>query len=135
MHKESELVDSLIAKYKTSDPFEICHLKGYNLSYAPIGSLNGMYRYSRKNIFITINSTIDRYTQFSACGHELGHSIMHPQQNAIFMGSSTLFITKKQEIEADRFSAYLQLKHYGDINLIHPKYIELIDLDVLKNYI
>lgn len=135
MHKEKELVDSLIATYKTTNPFEICQLKGYNLRYAPIGALNGMYRYSRKNVFITLNSNTDRYIQLAACAHELGHSIMHPQQNAVFMGSSTLFVTKKQEIEADRFSAYLQLKYYGDITLIHTRYLELIDVNILEAYI
>ena len=135
MHKEKELVDSLIATYKTANPFEICQLKGYNLCYAPLGTLNGMYRYSRKSVFITINRDRDRYIQFAACGHELCHSIMHPNQNTVFMGSSTFFVTEKQEIEADRFSAYLQLEYYNDISVIIDRYLKLIDVNILEKYI
>lgn len=134
VHKEKELVDSLIATYKTANPFEICQLKGYKLRYASIGALNGMYRYSRKNVFITINQDRDRYIQFAACGHELCHSIMHPNQNTVFMGSSTFFVTQKQEIEADRFSGYLQLEYYRDISAISDRYLKLIDKEVLKTY-
>lgn len=134
MHKEKQLIDDIIKKYNTSNPFEICQLKGYKLAFSPIGFLNGMYRYSKKNVFITINRDRDRYTQIAACGHELGHSIMHPNQNTVFMGSSTFFITEKQEIEADRFSAYLQLEYYKDISSISDRYLKLVDRDILKNY-
>lgn len=127
-------MDDIINKYNTSNPFEICQLMGYELAFKSIGFLNGMYRYSRKNVFITINKDRDRYTQHATCGHELAHSIMHPNQNTVFMGSSTFFVTEKQEIEADRFSAYLQLEYYKDVSIISDRYLRLIDQDILKKY-
>lgn len=134
MHNEKIIVDELISKYNTANPFELCDLLGFKLRYRPMGSLNGMYRYLRKTQFVTISSERERPQQVITCAHEVGHGVMHPRDNAFFL-DSTLFVSKKQEIQADRFAGYLLLEHYKSIECIPNKYLELIDRIVLAKYI
>lgn len=134
MHKEKILVDELIAKYHTANPFELCDLLKFKLRYRPLGTLHGLYRYSRKSQFVTINIERERCQQTITCAHEIGHGIMHPKENALFL-DSTLFVSKKQEIQADRFAGYLLLEHYGSIEYIPKKYLDLIEPSILKKYI
>ena len=134
MHNEKIIVDELIAKYHTANPFELCELLGFKLAYKPLGTLNGMYRYLRKAQFVTINCDRERPQQAITCAHEIGHGVMHPRENAFFL-DSTLFVSKKQEIQADRFAGYLLLEYYGSIECIPRKYLDLIEPSILKKYI
>ena len=134
MHKEKIVVDKLILKYGTANPFELCDLLGFKLSYKSIGSLNGIYRYLRKTQFVTINSERERSQQIITCAHEIGHGVMHPRDNAFFL-DSTLFVSKKQEIQADRFTGYLLLEYYRDLENIPDKYLKLVDSNIIVNYL
>lgn len=134
MHREKYIVDDLISKYHTANPFELCDSLGFKLSYKPLGTLNGLYRYLRKTQFITINSERERHQQTITCAHEIGHGVMHPKENAFFL-DSTLFVSKRQEIQADRFAGYLLLEHYGNINCIPEKYLKLVETAILNRYI
>ena len=125
MHKEREIVDKLIKKYKTANPFELCDKMNINVSYRQLGRLRGFYRYSRKNHFIDINIELDALNRIVACAHELGHSMIHPDMNRIFL-NSTMFVTSKYECEANRFAAYLLLEYYSDPENIPSHYLELI---------
>lgn len=133
MHKEKYIVDDLISKHHTANPFELCDLLGFKLSYKPLGTLNGLYRYLRKTQFITINSERERHQQTITCAHEIGHGVMHPEENAFFL-DSTLFVSKRQEIQADRFAGYLLLEHYGNTDYIPEKYLKLLEIDILNRY-
>ena len=55
---EKEAVDKLIKKYKTCDPFELCDYMNIQVRYSDIGEYRGMYRYSKRNQFITINTSV-----------------------------------------------------------------------------
>ncbi|MGE7091255.1 ImmA/IrrE family metallo-endopeptidase [Lysinibacillus sp. NPDC048646] len=43
------------------------------------------------------------------CAHELGHAILHPDENTAFLKKNTLFSTDKIEIEANTFAVELLL--------------------------
>jgi len=125
LYKEKKLVEELILKYKTSSPFELCELEGVKLSFKPLGTLNGIYRYSKRNKFITVNIDREIGHQRFICGHELGHSIIHPNENRIFL-NTTLFVPNKREIEASRFAVYLLVEYYGCYENIPWEYLKLI---------
>lgn len=127
MHKEKKIVDKLIQKYKTANPFEICDKMNINVSYKQLGNLRGFYRYSKRNQFITLNINLNNLDKIVACAHELGHSIMHPDMNRIFL-NSTMFVSSKYEHEANRFAAYLLLTYYGKLGIenIPSHYLDLI---------
>lgn len=113
MHKEKNIVDNLIKKYDTYDPFEICEKININLVYENLGNIRGYYRYSKRNKYITINSILPDYEKLNVCAHELGHAILHSEYNRIFL-NSTFYLPSKFENQANRFAAYLILRGYDD---------------------
>lgn len=113
MHKEKIIVDKLVKKHNTYDPFKICEKININLIYADLGEIRGYYRYSKRNKFITINSILPDHEKLNVCAHELGHAVLHSEYNRIFL-NSTFFLPSKFENQANRFAAYLILKGYAD---------------------
>ena len=113
LNKEKFIVDKLVKKYNSYNPFEICEKMNINLIYADLGEIRGYYRYSKQNKFITINSILPDHEKLNVCAHELGHAVLHSEYNRIFL-NSTFFLPSKFENQANRFAAYLILKGYAD---------------------
>lgn len=111
--KEKYIVEKLIAKYKTCNPFEICEKRNINVLYCDLGKLRGFYRYSKRNKLITINSNLPEIERMNVCAHELGHEILHSEHNRIFL-NSTFILPSKFENQANRFAAYLLLEGFDD---------------------
>lgn len=104
------IVNDLIKKYKTNDPYELASLLKITVKDAPLHEdIKGMYQYVDRNKFIYINSNLLYHTKKSTCGHELGHAILHPKTNCIFLRDYTLFSPSKLEKEANLFAAHLLL--------------------------
>ena len=112
MQKELEAVRQIIKKYKTADPFDIAERMGFLIEKRPLGSLRAFYRISRRNKFITLNSTLNDYQKRVECAHELGHYVLHKEYNT-FMLSSIGQSSARFEKEADRFAVYLLLSQYS----------------------
>ena len=103
------LVDSLVRKYKTRDPFEIISHLNVILVFYPLHGVKGFYQYFQRNNIIYIDELLSDQERRFVCAHELGHMLMHKKANAIFMDSRTQLNTTKYEIEADRFAINLLL--------------------------
>lgn len=104
-----KIAGQLIKKYGTSDPFELANLLGVVIVYEPLGSIYGYYSKSHRTKVIHINENLPRRKQFSTCAHELGHVVLHPEENTAFLKKNTLFSTEKLEIEANTFAVELLL--------------------------
>jgi Zn-dependent peptidase ImmA (M78 family) len=59
------------------DPFKIARELGIEVKYDDYGKLKGMYTIIKRNPYIFINNTLDRYTQHLVCAHEIGHDRLH----------------------------------------------------------
>lgn len=105
-----EEVDSLITKYNTTNPFELCSYLDILVLKVPLISTKGFYHNYKGNKFIYLNSNLSDTSQTNTCCHELGHAILHPEVNIIFMNSNTNFISEKFEIQAKTFAAELLLR-------------------------
>lgn len=104
---KSEIV-SLVKKYKTRDPFELCSALGIKVEKMYLHSdINGIYQYERRNMFIYINSSLEAMDQIATCAHELGHAVCHKKYNCTFIKNHTLFNKNKIERAANVFAAYL----------------------------
>jgi len=98
------LVNSLVRKHKTRDPFEIIENLNAIVVFHPLQGVRGFYQYFQRNNIIYIDETLSEHEQRLVCAHELGHMLLHKKSNAIFMDSRTQLNTTKYEIEADRFA-------------------------------
>lgn len=101
------MVDKLVRKYKTRDPFEM--IKGMNviLVFYPLDGVRGFYQYFQRNNIIYIDETLSEHDKAFVLAHEIGHMILHKKSNAIFMDSRTQFRTSKYENEANKFAIEL----------------------------
>lgn len=115
---DKNIINALVDKFKTRDPFEIADYLNIMVFYEPLGSINGYYNTVVRQKQIHINSKLHRYKQKFTCAHELGHAIMHPNENTPFLKGSTFLSVNKLELEANTFAVYLlisdeDLKEYN----------------------
>ena len=102
-----KIVNSLVKKHKTRNPFEI--IKGMNVILVPaqLEGVRGFYQYFQRNNIIYIDDSLSEHEQILVCAHELGHMLLHKKANALFMDTYTGFNTTKYEKEADLFAMEL----------------------------
>ena len=101
------LVDYLVRKYNTRNPFEIINNLNVIVVFYPLKGVKGFYQYFQRNNIIYIDNDLSENEQKVVCAHELGHMFLHKKCNAIFMDTRTHFVTNKYENEANTFAAEL----------------------------
>ena len=102
-----QIVNKMIRKYKTNDPFEIADYTGITIIKEPLGSTLGYHSSYRRFRFIHINCDISKMDQLFTCAHELGHNNLHPKANTPFLRANTLFSVDRIEREANTFAVEL----------------------------
>jgi len=100
----TDIVDILVAKHRTRDPFELAAAMGRIIVIVPLIDVRGFYQYIKRSHIIYLSDKLDDPERSLVCAHELGHSILHTKTNAVFLDSRTHFVTAKYEDEADRFA-------------------------------
>lgn len=108
------IVDGLVRKYKTRDPFAISAELGLIVLFKPLIDMRGFQCTLKRRKFIVINEDLDEQQQRLVCGHELAHHLLHRGINRIFMDHSTRYVMQKYENEANCFSTEL---NYSDEEL------------------
>lgn len=101
------IVDRLIEKHHTRDPFQIAADREYIVIQCPLHGIRGFYQYMKRNHIIYLDETLSYEDARFVCAHELGHSIMHRGANRIFMDSRTFIVGGRYEREADLFASCL----------------------------
>lgn len=100
----NEIVASLVAKYRTRDPFELAAAMGRIIINAPLIGVRGFYQYVKRCHIIYLSDQLEDPERSLVCAHELGHSVLHAKLNTVFLDSRTHFVKAKYEDEADRFA-------------------------------
>lgn len=102
-----KLADFIAKKYQTRNPFEI--LKGMNtiLVFAQLVDIRGFYQSFQRNNIIYIDENLQEHEQRLVCAHELGHMLLHKNENTVFMDSRTHLKTSTYETEANKFAVEL----------------------------
>lgn len=103
-----DVVNTLVTRYKTSDPFELAsqrniHVIEFNLHH----EIKGFYKYDKRNRYIVLNSNLENFQQKFVCAHELGHAELHSRLNTPFLRASTLYSSSRVEVEANTFAVEL----------------------------
>lgn len=105
-----DAVQKLTKRYDTTDPFELAALKNIHVAYWDLHhEIQGFYKYDRRNMYIVINSNLNELSQRYVCGHELGHSQLHPRVNTPFLRDKTFLSVDRMEVEANTFAVELLL--------------------------
>ena len=102
-----KIVNSLVKKHKTRNPFEMIRGMNVILVPVPLEGVRGFYQYFQRNNIIYIDDSLPEHEQLHVCAHELGHMLLHKKANALFMDTYTGFNTTKYEKEADLFAMEL----------------------------
>lgn len=100
-----QLVEGLICRFHSDDPFEIAQAKNIIVLREPLGTIRGYYGSSFRFRVIHINQDMEPWEERFTCAHELGHAILHPNVNTPFLRENTLFSINKLEREANLFAA------------------------------
>lgn len=108
---EMALVDKLIKKYKTNNPFELCDDLDFMVLEVPLTGVRGFYQYYKSNNLVYINLDLPEQVKKFVCAHELGHALMHKDTNAIYLDTRTFLKTSLYERQANQFA----------MNLIFPQ--------------
>ncbi len=113
---QENIADKLANQFYTRDPFVLAKALNRIVIETPLVGVRGYYQRIKKSHIIYIDSGLNEFERQFVCAHELGHSVLHPQLNAIFMDSCTHFKKAKYEIEADRFAIDLLIpcERYAD---------------------
>ena len=101
-----DTVNRICKKYKTHNPYELADYLSISLHYCELGTIRGFFVQKNKIKQIFINYNLPYHVRKFVLSHEIGHSIMHPNDNTMFL-QNTFFSTEKPEIEANKFAIEL----------------------------
>ncbi len=102
------IAQKLVKQYKTNNPFDLCDYLNIAVIINDLGEeVRGMYQYYNRKKLIYINTSLDRSDKKIVCSHELGHAVVHPKSNCIFLQHNTFLNTDRLEIEANIFATEL----------------------------
>lgn len=104
--KIQKIIDKLIKKYDTTNPFELCSYLDIEMFMIPLPN-RGFCMHNRRIPMIFINETLNYYEQKRVCAHELGHILLHKGYNIAFFEAYTHFSTERYETEANLFADLL----------------------------
>jgi Zn-dependent peptidase ImmA (M78 family) len=132
-----KIIQKLIHKFNTNDPFQLAELLGVITILIPLGKIKGCYKLMKKRKVIFINSMLDYFERRVVCAHELGHAIMHPTTNCKFLQNYTLLSVKKIEIEANKFCVFLllpdaELDQYHELTYEEISKLTCIPVEIIK---
>lgn len=106
--KIKSITDRLARKYSTRNPFELAEYLNIRVFFAPLGNIDGFYKYMKRHRCIFINSSIeDKDFQKFVMAHELGHALLHPRENFCYIENFTNLKASRAELEANQFAAQL----------------------------
>ena len=94
------IVNNLISKYGTRNPYELCDYTNTIYQICDIGDVLGCYLLIKRQKCIMLNQKIiGTPMEKFILSHELGHSQLHRKNDCYFYGS-TLFSKLKEENES-----------------------------------
>ena len=108
----SEVVERLVRRCGTRDPFEIARQLGVEVLFCQdFGSMKGMYRVVKRTRFIFLNRDLTPQMQRIVCAHELGHDQLHRDlaKNGALQEFMLYDMTTKPEYEANIVAAEILL--------------------------
>ena len=108
--KLKDTIESIIEKYGTSDPEELCHRMNIILLDYDLPKVTKGFCFTlSQGRAIILNNTLKMAERRTCIAHELGHVLLHGGVNYMFVRENTCMVTGRYENEADMFAAMLLL--------------------------
>jgi Zn-dependent peptidase ImmA (M78 family) len=98
-----KIVNKLVKKHKTRNPYILCEKLGIHIRYKPFKDLKGFYKKILKTKYIVLNNNLDKETEIIVLSHELGHAILHSNASIGFMRENFMHYNEILEKEANIF--------------------------------
>lgn len=128
-----QTVIDLCNKYKTTNPFDLADKLGIFLLKQDLGKeIDGFYVRSRGRSFICVNSSLPDHLMRLALAHELGHAVLHPDLNSVWLKQHTLYAGSKYEREADLFAIHLLMQDMDELPDSIGSLARKVGMDVRK---
>ncbi len=128
-------ISDLVEKYGTRDPFVIAEKRNIIVVYEPLGEILGYYNQIRRVQMIHLNDSLEEDHLTYVCRHELGHCILHPNENTPQLSANSIASEMKIEKEADYFATNLTIDGSHSDELYHPTKYEILDYYGLPWYL
>jgi len=119
-----EKVDTIIKKFDTRDPFEICKCMDVHIHYKDLGNALKAYYFCQSRIKnIVINSRSGIIVRRILCAHELGHAVLHSKLAAIrgFQEMALFDSLISTEYEANLFTAELIISDEEILEMLNSR--------------
>jgi len=107
-----QVVDDLIKKHKTRNPFKLCEALGIHIHYKDLGSIKAYYFRQSRISNIVLNTRVSELMRRTLVAHELGHDRLH-QGLALLKSVREIEISgmlEPAEYEATLFAAELLIE-------------------------
>lgn len=102
-----ELIGKLVEECGTRDPFKIARQKNIIVLEEPLKEIKGYYNKIRRIQMIHINDELEYFERMFVCAHELGHALLHPNDQTNKLSTYSTVSTLKKESEANYFATNL----------------------------
>ena len=101
-------VQTLVSAYETENPLELCACLDISVLDVELPKkLRGFYSNILGQRIIYLSRALTEPQRREVCAHELGHALLHPKLNTMFLSKATHLAGEKYEWEADYFAACL----------------------------
>lgn len=103
-----EIIDKLVKKFNTNDPFIIADGLNILIRYADFeDGTRGLYYRKLRRRFIVIHNELDDHWKRVVCAHELAHDRLHPDLSRFWLDDYSFFNAGKYEKQANKFALKL----------------------------
>lgn len=102
-----ELIGKLVEECGARDPFKIARQKNIIVLEEPLKEIKGYYNKIRRIQMIHINDDLGYFERMFVCAHELGHALLHPNDQTNKLSTYSTVSTLKKESEANYFATNL----------------------------
>ena len=102
-------INKLVKLYQTRNPFRIARELKILVLEEELGEIYGYYSKLKQMKMIHINSSLDEMGKWITCSHELGHCVLHSNENTPMLSKKTLVSELKIEKEANYFATHLTI--------------------------
>ena len=109
-------LNKIIEEYETRDPYLLSKYLDVAIREENLGDIYGYYNKVKRVKMIHLNTGMNDHFKRFTCAHELGHSILHPNENTPMLSKASIVSELKIEKEANYFATQL-IVDYGNSEL------------------